>query len=125
MIHLDTSFLIRALVPNTAEDRRLRNWLRADETLGVSAIVWAEFLCGPVSTQHVELAGLIVGDPVPFLPSDAALAARLFNLTARRRGTLIDSMIAASAMRQRAALATSNLNDFRRFEAHGLLLAPH
>jgi predicted nucleic acid-binding protein len=123
MIYLDTSFLIRALVPGSAEDHRLRTRLRSKEIIAVSAIVWAEFLCGPVGSHHVALATLIVGEPVPFLPQDAMLAARLFNLTGCRRGTLIDCMIAATAIRQGAALATSNLEDFRRFEPHGLRLA--
>ena len=35
VIHLDTSFLIRALVRETPQDRRLREWLRAGERLGI------------------------------------------------------------------------------------------
>lgn len=124
MIHLDTSFLIRALLPGSAEDRRLRGWLGANEALAVSAIVWAEFLCGPVSEHHAQLAARIIGAPLPFLAEDAALAARLFNLAARRRGVFIDCLIAATAMRRGAALATSDLEHFRRFEPHGLRLAP-
>ena len=49
VIHLDTSFLIRGLVHGSAEDRRLRDWLKKGETLGMSVIAWAEFLCGPWS----------------------------------------------------------------------------
>jgi hypothetical protein len=33
VIHLDTSFLIRAMTPKSTEDRRLRGWLVADESM--------------------------------------------------------------------------------------------
>src|SRR2546422_5004239 len=99
MIHLDTSFLIRALARGLPEDRRLRGWLRSQEPLGMSSISWAEFLCGPVGAEQVALARRIIADPVAFLATDAALTARLFNQTGRRRGSLTDCMIAATAMR--------------------------
>jgi len=120
MIHLDTSFLIRALARGLPEDRRLRGWLRSQEPLGMSSISWAESLCGPVGAEHVFLAGRLIADPVAFLATDAALTARLFNQTGRRRGSLTDCMIAATAMRIGAPLATANPEDFRRFEAAGL-----
>ena len=120
MIHLDTSFLIRALARSSLEDRRLRGWLRGREPLGMSSIGWAELLCGPVGAAEVALAGRIIADPVAFLSTDAALTARLFNQTGRRRGSLTDCMIAATAIRIGAPLATADPEDFRRFEAAGL-----
>ena len=60
--------------------------------------------------------------PVPFAGKEATQAARLFNLTSRRRGSLTDCMIAAVAIGNAAALATSNPRDFRGFEAAGLRL---
>jgi predicted nucleic acid-binding protein len=122
MIHLDTTFLIRALVRETAEDRRLRRWLGEGESLAVSAVGWVEFLSGPVESAHVALAGQILQAPVPFIDEDAALAARLFHLGGRRRGSLIDCMIAATAVRVGAALATAKPADFRRFARAGLRL---
>jgi predicted nucleic acid-binding protein len=116
MIHLDTSFLIRALVPRSPQDRTLRKWLRAGERLHISAIGWTEFLCGPVEPQHVELAGRVVSERVPFTDEEAVLAAELFNRSGRRRGSLTDCMIAATALRQEARLATVNPDDFRRFD---------
>lgn len=60
---------------------------------------------------------------VPFSDDDASLAASLFNATGRRRGSLVDCMIAAAALRARAEIATANASDFDRFAAHGLRLA--
>ncbi len=120
MIHLDTSFLIRALVRGSAEDQRLRDWLRKGEPLGMSAIAWAEFLCGPVEVAQLQLVGRIVSQRAPFAEDDAVLAARLFNDSGRRRGSLADCMIAAAAIRERAPLATDNPSDFRRFRGAGL-----
>ena len=123
MIHLDTSFLIRAFVPATPEDRRLRRWLSAREQVGLSSITWAEFLCGPVTALAVEEAAEALGEPEPFDGAHATLAAELFNVAGRRRGLLADCMIAAVAIRANARLATSNPTDFRPFTTHGLALA--
>jgi predicted nucleic acid-binding protein len=122
MIHLDTSFLIRALLRDSQEDRAIRGWLRSGQPLAMSAIGWAEFLGGPVDTRTVGLAARIVTERVPFTEEDAAAAANLFNQTGRRRGSLTDCMIAATALRLGAALATTNISDFRRLETVGLRL---
>lgn len=120
MIHLDTSFLIRALQKGTDEDRMLRRWLGQDTELGISAVCWTEFLCGPLGVEDVDHAGTLFGEPEPFLADDSARAARLFNESGRRRGTLVDCMVAATALRLAAALATSNPSDFGRFASAGL-----
>jgi len=123
VIHLDTSFLIRALARGSREDRRLRAWLRAGTLLTMSAIAWAEFLCGPLGAGELELAARVVPEPVPFVAADSVLATQLFALGGRRRGSLADCMIAATAIRLGAAVATTNAADFRCFEAAGLELA--
>lgn len=123
MIHLDTSFLIRALLPGGPEDAALRGWLRRGLPIGASAIVWAELLCGPLAKRQADLALLVVGEPIAFAREDAALAAALFNAAGRRRGSLVDCMVAAVAIRGEAALATSNEADFARLVPHGLRLA--
>ena len=120
MIHLDTGFLIRALVRKSTEDIKFRTWLRSNADVGISSIAWAEFLCGPVDEQDVGLAVRILPDRYPFTQDDAAVAARLFNLSGRRRGTFIDCMIAAVALGANASLATTNPDDFRRLEPAGL-----
>ena len=123
MIVLDTSFLIRALARGSSQDARLREWLRNGEEVGMSAIAWAEFLCGPIEPEAVDLAARVVSRRVAFGEEDAAVAARLFTDTGRRRGSLTDCMIAATALRLDAPLATESPADFRRFEPAGLRLA--
>ena len=113
-IHLDTSFLIRALRPGTAEDSELRGFLAAGRGLATSSIAWAEFLCGPLDDQQIRAATRLTSERVPFTEKDAALAAELFNDSGRRRNSLTDCMIAAIALRCNAQLATSNQTDFER-----------
>lgn len=123
MIHLDTSFLIRALRSGSPEERRLLGWLSESEPLGVSAFVWAEFLCGPVSPEGATSALDLLGQPAPVTRSVAELAAELFNLGGRRRGSLGDCLVAAAAIDADARLATENAHDFERFMKMGLVLA--
>ena len=123
MILLDTSFLIRSLVAGSAQDRQLRHWLIDKESVGISSIAWAEFLCGPVQPAMIEAVTRFVTVRAAFDEDDALLAAQLFNGSGRRRGSLADCMIAATAIRARAALATANVADFRRVCSAGLELA--
>ena len=81
--------------------------------MGSSAVSWTEFLCGPVQRHAIELAARVVDEPVALLAVDAAAAAKLFNLGRRRRGSLNDCMIAATALRANASLATTNPADLR------------
>jgi predicted nucleic acid-binding protein len=123
MIHLDTSFLIRALVGGSPQDARLRAWVRQQTRMGISAICWTEFLCGPLSDEQIELAGHLISEPVAYTDAHARPAALLFNAGGRRRGSLVDCMVAATAIGAGATLATSNPKDFRRFESAGLQIA--
>jgi predicted nucleic acid-binding protein len=88
----------------------------------MSAIAWAEFLCGPISPREIDQAARIIDEPVPFTPAHAVIAAELFNAGGRRRGAFNDCMIAACALRDGATLATSNRKDFERFVSKGLVL---
>jgi predicted nucleic acid-binding protein len=120
VIQLDTSFLIRALVKGAPQDKLMRQWIRDGTPLAVGAIAWAEFLCGPLRAKEIELAGQLIEEVVPFAVEDAAIAAELFNHSGRRRGSLVDCMVAASAMRRDVPLATANPADFKRLETSGL-----
>ena len=73
--------------------------------------------------RQMEWAAEIVGQRLDFTAEHAALAARLFNESGRRRGSLIDCMIAATALAAAASLATANDADFLRFKDSGLTMA--
>ena len=120
MIHLDTSFLIRALIQGSPQDLLLRRWIRAGEPLGMSAIAWVEFLCGPVDGDQVQLASQIITERTNFSEDHAVIASRLFNASGRHRGSLIDCIIAATAVATDTQLATANATDFRQFQSSGL-----
>ena len=49
MIHLDTNYLIGLLIKGSHQALEVDGWLAAGESLAASAIVWTEFLNGPVS----------------------------------------------------------------------------
>jgi predicted nucleic acid-binding protein len=121
--YLDTSFLIRALLNGTPESAALDLWITSGEAVEISSVAWAEFLCGPVADEAVAAARQALGAPTPFTADDATFTANLFNATGRRRGSLPDCMIAAVARRIGATIATSNAEDFRRFEPLGIVLA--
>jgi len=123
MIHLDTNFLIQALVPDSAAATKLQTWLSDGEALSISAIAFSEFLCGPLTPEDAALAEVLFAAPEPFLASDAPKAAELFNATGRRSRSLADCQIAAVALRCDARMATGNLSDFTLFESHGLTMA--
>jgi predicted nucleic acid-binding protein len=95
VIHLDTNCLIGSLIAGTPQDAQVRTWMATGESLRVDVVVWAEFLCGPVTPQQLAAARAFLPRPEPFLAEDAERAATLFNATGRRRGSLADCMIAA------------------------------
>ena len=119
---LGYEFSRQPLVEGSPEERTLQYWLEQGEALGMSAIGLAEFLCGPVDFRQLRKAlPLLIGEPVLFLDEDAERAAHFFNRAGRRRGSMVDCMIAAVAVRAKAKLATSNQKGFARFT--GLELA--
>ena len=122
MIHLDTNYVVRGLMYGTSEQAALDGWLASAIPLAVSAPAWAEFLCGPVTERQEATAAEALGKPIPLDGPAAALAAELYNHAGRRRGSLVDCMIAAVAIQHKAQLATANVADFGRFATFGLVV---
>jgi len=124
MIHLDTNYLIGLPVKGSVAALEVDGWLAAGESLAASAIAWTEFLNGPVTPLEVSRAEAVLQSRIiPFGQAEAALAAELFNQTGRRRGSRFDCLIAATAIRAQARVATVNQADFKVFVPHGLTLA--
>lgn len=122
-IHLDTSFLIRALVRGSRESALLRGWLRERRSVAISTFAWGEFLCGPLTNDDQARARRVAHTHVPFGTDEAVMAARLFNHAGRRRGSFADCVIGATSLTSGAELATANPSDFERFIGAGLELA--
>jgi predicted nucleic acid-binding protein len=123
MIHLDTNFLIQALVTGSVAESKLQTWLTGGEDVAISSIALSEFLCGPLAAGDVQLVETFLDSPEPFLAIEASKAAVLFNATGRRSRSLADCQIAAVALRCGASVATINVTDFEIFKSHGLVLA--
>lgn len=126
MILLDTNYLIRALVPDSTEMRRIASWITRGEELVTSSIPWYEFVCGPVDDEGVLIVSTLIDHRIiPFSGDQAVEAARLFNEIGRKRNLRVDAMIASAAIFLNADLATENLEDFTDFTLLGLQLVPN
>jgi predicted nucleic acid-binding protein len=124
VIHLDTNILIFATDPQHRVRAQLQSWLAQGEHLGVSSMAWAEFRCGPVTEALINSWQQLLGAHIVAVDRAVAeLAADLFNASGRRSRSLPDCLIAATAIRADARLATLNEQDFAPFLSHGLLLA--
>ena len=122
-VHLDSSFLIHALVAFSVEALALRTWFRQGRPVAMSAVAWGEFLCGPLSEEERALALRIVPTHLPVRSEEAAEAARLFNATGRRSGSFHDCVVAATALGAGAELAVGDQLVFAPFDAYGVTLA--
>lgn len=122
-IHLDTSFLIRALDRTSPESTKLLGWLAERRVIKVSTLAWGELLCGPLVEAEQKLARRVVQRHLPVGVDEATEAARLFSHAGRRRGSFADCVIGATAIVDGARLAISDREDFERFTGAGLELA--
>jgi predicted nucleic acid-binding protein len=122
MIHLDTNALIA--LPHWARDGHPAiARIAAGEAAAISIVAWYEFLIGPISDQEIALAFAFVrGNVVALETEDARLAADLYNQAGRRRTLKTNALIAATAIRAKASLLTTNVEDFRLFVPLGLEL---
>ncbi|MGH8540365.1 MAG: type II toxin-antitoxin system VapC family toxin [Stenotrophobium sp.] len=122
MIHLDTNALIA--LPIWARDGHPAiTRILSGESAAVCAVVWYEFLIGPVDEQEVRLAEAFIRRNVAAVDTtDVVLAAELFNNAGRRRTLKTDALIAACAIHAGAEFLTLNVADFKPFVGHGLQL---
>jgi predicted nucleic acid-binding protein len=123
VIDLDANFLVDALSPESPEATVVAAWMASGESLGISAVAWGEFLCGPLTAQLEAAARELLPEVRSLEQADAETAAELFNLSGRRSRSFADCCIAACAIGVDARLATSNEDDFKRIVPHGLQLA--
>ena len=122
-IHLDTNFLIALVEGDTSSSQRLERWIREGTLLSVSAVVWTEFLTGPLSKQQLAHIETLIDEVIPFDKEHARVAATLYNKAGRGRTLRMDAMIAATAIVSKAPLATENISDMKPFVKEGLKLA--
>ena len=126
MILLDTYFLVELVTAGSMGGARALAWLESGQQLATSAIAWSEFCNGPLSSEQKEAVYSVIDQrALEFTWREAEEAARLFNLSGRRRGSHADCMIAASAILSGASIATINQRDFERFVPYGLTLEPN
>ena len=122
-VHLDANLLVAASDEKSEFGGVLLKWLEGENRLAASAIAWSEFCNGPVELVRKALVyDLLERTVVDFNREMAELASDLFNATGRRRGSHSDCMIAACAIKTNVPISTLNLQDFERFEPHGLKL---
>lgn len=85
MIHFDTNALI-ALPQWAREGHTVVDRVLAGEAAAVCALVWYEYLLGPLADGEAELAHAFVSGNISSVSdADAALGAELFNAAGRRR----------------------------------------
>lgn len=125
MIHLDANLLVALVKQHDAHHPTAARVIAELGPFGCSAVAWMEFHSKPVhSDDKAALEAILSGGIVPFDETTAALAGEIFHLTGSKRRTRLDSMIAATAIRAGATLATTNPADFEPFLPHGLQLHP-
>lgn len=123
MIHLDTNYLVEVVTVGSAGAAKVRGWLKSGIPVTTSAVAWSEFCNGPLSKSQKDAAFTVLDRKVAdFTWREAEEAARLFNLSGRRRGSHADCMIAAAAILSGHPLATLNIGDFQRLVPFGLKL---
>ncbi len=122
LIHLDTNYVVNYTSGYNPEAiSQLEAWIRDETKLHLSAMVWAEFRCGPLSIQDEILAQNIIANVVPLTKEISDRAGVLFQAT-RTPLALPCRLHHRRHRHPRATLATLNRDDFTPFLTHGLQL---
>jgi predicted nucleic acid-binding protein len=126
MIHVDTCALVDALTGPRRSAATLRAFIEEGERLSLSTLVLYEWLRGPRRREELQAQEALVpaAAAAEFGEAEASLAAELYRAVRRPRGRELDLAIAATAIRQDAALWTLNTRDFADIPRLRLAVAP-
>jgi predicted nucleic acid-binding protein len=112
--HLDTDFLVKAILGSGQERQLLREITDSAAEIEMSALAWYEFCRGPripqqeaVARSYLEAEGVIEFDE-----NAAARAADIFRRLGSPRRRAADVAIAAVAIGRGARLLTGNTRDY-------------
>ena len=114
MIVVDTSALIDSLTGPRRSAPRWRDFIAQGERLVVPSLVLYEWWRGPRLDEELEAQEALLPREraLPFGPTEALIAGRLYRQLRRPRGREIDLAIAAHALALDASLWTLNDEDF-------------
>lgn len=124
--HLDTDYLVYALMRRGSEHARLLELLEGESVVEMSALAWYEFARGPRTPEQLAVARGFFADAgiIALTEPLAERAADLFRRLGRPRRRAGDIAIAAIAIARGATLLTRNPRDFE--DVDGLTLEhPH
>jgi len=124
IVHLDTSVMVEAFLPNGAAAERLRAVAASGDRPTFSTVALFEWLRGPRGPAELKLRRVMFPDDaiLPFGIGEAERAAAIYKKVKSGRRREADIAIAACAMEHGAALWTLNPKDFA--DIPGLTLYP-
>jgi len=64
-IRIDTKYLIQGLLKGAAEEAALLAWARNGVPLIASAVVWYEFVCGPLTPSQIATMRAFLSERTP------------------------------------------------------------
>ena len=112
--HLDTDYLVKALLGAGRERDRLRQLADSDVAIEISALAWYEFGRGPRTPEQLAIARSVLEDDgvIAFDDDLATQAAELFRQLGSPRKRAFDIAIATTAIIRGARLLTGNTRDY-------------
>lgn len=122
-MHLDTNILIGVFSEEKELRAKLKRFFHEGYSFSVSALVWHEFVSGPVKAIQKQHALSLIEERI--LPMDkdiAELASELYNSSGRKKSSRPDCIVAATAINYQAEMLTLNASDFKAFSKQGLEL---